>query len=130
MNFTLFFFRQIVVVGEQSCGKSSVLETIVGHDFLPRGNNIVTRRPLLLQLEHIDSGPMRAEMFDPYLDSKKVPYKRNFSKFEDIRSAISYVTEKAAPGIHVIDHQIRVNIRSPEYDALNFCKLTNLVFWT
>ena len=41
---------QIVVVGAQSCGKSSVLENIVGKDFLPRGSGIVTRRPLILQV--------------------------------------------------------------------------------
>lgn len=46
----------IVVVGSQSSGKSSVLENIVGRDFLPRGTGIVTRRPLLLQLVH-DDGP-------------------------------------------------------------------------
>lgn len=39
---------QIVVVGAQSTGKSSVLESIVGKDFLPRGNGIVTRCPLVL----------------------------------------------------------------------------------
>ncbi|KAF9340163.1 vacuolar protein sorting-associated protein 1 [Linnemannia elongata] len=37
---------QIVVIGSQSSGKSSVLENIVGRDFLPRGSGIVTRRPL------------------------------------------------------------------------------------
>lgn len=41
---------QIVVVGTQSSGKSSVLENLVGRDFLPRGTGIVTRRPLILQL--------------------------------------------------------------------------------
>ncbi len=44
---------QIVVVGAQSAGKSSVLENIVGRDFLPRGSGIVTRRPLVLQLIQI-----------------------------------------------------------------------------
>lgn len=44
---------QIVVVGSQSSGKSSVLESIVGRDFLPRGTGIVTRRPLVLQLYNI-----------------------------------------------------------------------------
>ena len=39
----------IVVIGGQSSGKSSVLEAIVGRDFLPRGNNIVTRRPTQIQ---------------------------------------------------------------------------------
>ncbi|KAF8634653.1 hypothetical protein AX15_000793 [Amanita polypyramis BW_CC] len=43
---------QLVVVGSQSAGKSSVLETMVGKDFLPRGQGIVTRRPLVLQLIH------------------------------------------------------------------------------
>lgn len=46
---------QIVVIGAQSSGKSSVLENLVGRDFLPRGSNIVTRRPLILQLNHTPS---------------------------------------------------------------------------
>ncbi|KAJ3042803.1 vacuolar protein sorting-associated protein 1 [Rhizophlyctis rosea] len=41
---------QIAVIGSQSSGKSSVLENVVGRDFLPRGTGIVTRRPLVLQL--------------------------------------------------------------------------------
>ena len=44
---------QIVVVGSQSSGKSSVLESVVGRDFLPRGSGIVTRVPLIIQLIHI-----------------------------------------------------------------------------
>jgi len=41
---------QIVVVGTQSSGKSSVLESIVGKSFLPRGTGIVTRTPLVIQM--------------------------------------------------------------------------------
>ncbi|XP_063690550.1 uncharacterized protein LOC134823134 [Bolinopsis microptera] len=41
---------QIVVVGSQSTGKSSVLENIAKQNFLPRGMGIVTRRPLVLQM--------------------------------------------------------------------------------
>ncbi|KAK0210233.1 Dynamin central region-domain-containing protein [Desarmillaria ectypa] len=47
---------QICVLGSQSSGKSSVLENIVGRDFLPRGTGIVTRRPLVLQLIHRTAG--------------------------------------------------------------------------
>jgi dynamin 1-like protein len=43
---------QVAVVGSQSCGKSSVLEALVGRDFLPRGCDICTRRPLVLMLEN------------------------------------------------------------------------------
>ena len=48
---------QIVVVGGQSSGKSSVLEGIVGRSFLPRGHGIVTRRPLVLQLYNTQLQP-------------------------------------------------------------------------
>ena len=47
------YLPQIVVIGAQSSGKSSVLENIVGRTFLPRGVGIVTRRPLILQLVHL-----------------------------------------------------------------------------
>lgn len=40
-------------VPQQSSGKSSVLESLVGRDFLPRGSGIVTRRPLVLQLINV-----------------------------------------------------------------------------
>ncbi|KAI8056097.1 P-loop containing nucleoside triphosphate hydrolase protein [Syncephalis plumigaleata] len=42
----------IVVIGSQSSGKSSVLEAIVGNEFLPKGSNMVTRRPIELTLIH------------------------------------------------------------------------------
>ncbi|CCD23887.1 dynamin-related GTPase DNM1 NDAI_0C02270 [Naumovozyma dairenensis CBS 421] len=46
----------LAVVGSQSSGKSSIIETLVGRDFLPRGTGIVTRRPLILQLINIPEG--------------------------------------------------------------------------
>lgn len=52
---------QIVVVGGQSSGKSSVLENIVGKDFLPRGAGIVTRRPLILQLINVPKKGQRTK---------------------------------------------------------------------
>uniref|UniRef100_A0A6V7QTF0 Dynamin-type G domain-containing protein n=1 Tax=Ananas comosus var. bracteatus TaxID=296719 RepID=A0A6V7QTF0_ANACO len=48
---------QVAVVGSQSSGKSSVLEALVGRDFLPRGSDICTRRPLVLQLVHSPRRP-------------------------------------------------------------------------
>ena len=51
------------MLGSQSSGKSSVLENIVGRDFLPRGTGIVTRRPLVLQL--INHMPESGEVGEP-----------------------------------------------------------------
>lgn len=45
----------IVVIGSQSSGKSSVLERIVGREFLPKGKFMVTRRPLELTLVNCPS---------------------------------------------------------------------------
>ncbi|XP_023222598.1 dynamin-1-like [Centruroides sculpturatus] len=53
LNFTVQL-PQIAVVGAQSVGKSSVLENIVGREFIPRGKDIVTRRPLIIQLINSD----------------------------------------------------------------------------
>lgn len=58
---------QIVVVGSQSSGKSSVLENIVGRDFLPRGSGIVTRRPLILQLVYLPWSDEAGSMLRQYL---------------------------------------------------------------
>ena len=52
---------QVAAIGGQSSGKSSVLEALVGRDFLPRGPDICTRRPLVLQLVHQPRRPADAE---------------------------------------------------------------------
>ncbi|KAI3630056.1 hypothetical protein MIR68_011491 [Amoeboaphelidium protococcarum] len=45
-----FQLPSIVVIGSQSSGKSSLLEAIVGNEFLPKGVNMVTRRPIEITL--------------------------------------------------------------------------------
>jgi len=59
---------QIVVVGSQSAGKSSVLESIVGRDFLPRGSGIVTRCPLVLNLKRIEAEDNKEHPADEYAE--------------------------------------------------------------
>lgn len=68
---------RIAVLGTQSSGKSSLLENIVGLDFLPRGSGVVTRRPLELRLVHLD--PSNSDVIqggpreNPMLFSKTTP---------------------------------------------------------
>lgn len=75
---------QVAVVGSQSSGKSSVLEALVGRDFLPRGNEICTRRPLVLQLVR------SSEPSDEYGEFLHLPGKR-FYDFSDIRREIQVI---------------------------------------
>lgn len=77
----------VAVVGGQSSGKSSVLESIVGRDFLPRGSGIVTRRPLVLQLYRIDEGQPE------YAEFSHLP-RRKFTDFAMVRKEIQDETDR------------------------------------
>ncbi|KAF7127357.1 hypothetical protein RHSIM_Rhsim11G0141700 [Rhododendron simsii] len=102
---------QVAVVGSQSSGKSSVLEALVGRDFLPRGSDICTRRPLVLQLLQIKRKPDGTE--EEYGEFLHLPGKR-FYDFGDIRREIQAETEREAGGNKgVTDKQIRLKIFSP-----------------
>ena len=81
---------QIVVVGSQSSGKSAVLESFVGRDFLPRGAGIVTRRPLVLQLVHTPPADGGEDEWGEFLH---LPGKR-FTDFAEIRREIEAETEE------------------------------------
>ncbi|PVV02492.1 hypothetical protein BB560_003054 [Smittium megazygosporum] len=83
---------QIVVIGSQSSGKSSVLENIVGRDFLPRGSGIVTRRPLVLQLINIEKSKDEKEPNVDYGEFLHIPGKK-FTDFSKIRDEIVRETE-------------------------------------
>jgi dynamin 1-like protein len=90
---------QLAVVGSQSSGKSSVLEGLVGRDFLPRGTGIVTRRPLVLQLIHVPppnpsvtpaQGSQGSAAQQPPLEWGEFLHKPNdmFTDFDEIRVEI------------------------------------------
>ena len=83
----------------------SVLENIVGRDFLPRGNGIVTRRPLVLQLYSlgVDGAPAQAPSSPNYPSTANditewgeflhLPGQR-FYDFNEIRAEIQRETER------------------------------------
>ncbi|GMI92434.1 dynamin-related protein 3A, non responding to oxylipins 15, ARABIDOPSIS DYNAMIN-LIKE 2 [Hibiscus trionum] len=102
---------QVAVVGSQSSGKSSVLEALVGRDFLPRGCEICTRRPLVLMLENCppNSDDDRVE----WGEFRHLPGRR-FYDFSQIRQEIQAETEREA-GCNkgVSEKQIRLKISSP-----------------
>ncbi|KAM8773272.1 dynamin-2-like isoform 4-T4 [Acanthopagrus schlegelii] len=99
---------QIAVVGGQSAGKSSVLENFVGRDFLPRGNGIVTRRPLILQL--VNSKAEYAE----FLHCKG----RKFVDFEEVRLEIEAETDRITGSNKGIS-PIPINLRVYSPNVLN-----------
>ncbi|TVU13956.1 hypothetical protein EJB05_37396, partial [Eragrostis curvula] len=97
---------QVAAIGGQSSGKSSVLEALVGRDFLPRGPEICTRRPLVLQLVRHSA----AEEWGEFLHAPG----RRFHDFEQIKREIQSETDKeAGDNKGVSEKQIRLKIFSP-----------------
>ncbi|XP_047451432.1 dynamin-1-like protein isoform X4 [Mugil cephalus] len=123
---------QIVVVGTQSSGKSSVLESLVGRDLLPRGTGVVTRRPLILQLVHIDPEDRRktseengieGEEWGKFLHTKNKIY----TDFEEIRGEIETETERISGNNKGIsDEPIHLKIFSPHVVNLTLVDLPGI----
>ncbi|KAK1352731.1 Dynamin-related protein 1C [Heracleum sosnowskyi] len=109
----------VAVVGGQSSGKSSVLESVVGRDFLPRGSGIVTRRPLVLQLHKLEGGSEYAEFLH-------APKKR-FSDFAAVRQEISDETDRVTgKSKQISNHPIQLSIYSPHVVNLTLIDLPGL----
>lgn len=84
---------RIVAIGTQSSGKSSLVESIVGRDFLPRGGGVVTRRPLELRLVHLNSQEYQKDQawatFDKLSDKK-------YTDFNEVRKEVERQTDLVA----------------------------------
>ncbi|QIW96924.1 hypothetical protein AMS68_002442 [Peltaster fructicola] len=132
---------QIVVVGSQSSGKSSVLENIVGRDFLPRGSGIVTRRPLVLQLINIpsdrDDKPKSHEVNQPHTPASVAGQgewaefnhmpSRRFYDFQEVKREIENETNRIAGSNKGINRQpINLKVYSPHVLSLTLVDLPGL----
>mmetsp|Transcript_436 Transcript_436/g.873 ORF Transcript_436/g.873 Transcript_436/m.873 type:complete len:741 (-) Transcript_436:98-2320(-) len=131
---------QIVVVGGQSSGKSSVLEGIVGRSFLPRGTGIVTRRPLVLTLVNTRTPGMEQledENHDPNSnddDEQGIEWGefahapgRRFHSFEKIRQEIVRETDRLTGSNKGISNDpISLKIFSPHVLALTLVDLPGI----
>ncbi|KAF9814330.1 hypothetical protein IEO21_05173 [Rhodonia placenta] len=120
---------QLAVVGSQSAGKSSVLETIVGRDFLPRGSGIVTRRPLVLQLIHTPVPETTSGGLEPtYTEwGQFLHIDKRFTDFNEIRREIEQETFRVAgqnKGISKLP--IHLRIYSPDVLDLTLVDLPGL----
>jgi dynamin 1-like protein len=115
---------QITVVGSQSSGKSSVLENIVGRDFLPRGSGIVTRRPLILQL--FNREPKPDEKHSEWGEFLHLPGK-TFYDFNEIRKEIEQETDRTTTSDKgVSPNPINLRIYSPNVLTLTLVDLPGL----
>ncbi|KAL5525885.1 hypothetical protein ACEPAG_7223 [Sanghuangporus baumii] len=115
----------IVVIGSQSSGKSSVLEAIVGHEFLPKGNNMVTRRPIELTLVHTPAKPGSKEPQEygefPALGLGKI------SDFTQIQRTLTDLNHAVPVEQCVSDDPIDLRIYSPNVPDLTMIDLPGYI---
>ncbi|XP_041950632.1 interferon-induced GTP-binding protein Mx1-like isoform X3 [Alosa sapidissima] len=110
----------IAVIGDQSSGKSSVLEALSGVA-LPRGSGIVTRCPLMLRLRKVMG-----------LSEWKgtVSYKNETKDIKDPAKVGDYVVkaqnELAGNGVGICDELISLEIMSPEVCDLTLIDLPGI----
>ena len=128
---------QICVVGGQSSGKSSVLESLVGKSFLPRGTGVVTRRPLILQLYNTSDGSYEGakenEQGSPHMppdaewgEFLHIPDKK-FTDFRQIRKEIITETDRLTGRNKGIDSTpIHLKVYSPSVLALTVVDLPGI----
>ncbi|XP_057742610.1 phragmoplastin DRP1E-like isoform X1 [Arachis stenosperma] len=110
----------VAVVGGQSSGKSSVLESIVGRDFLPRGSGIVTRRPLVLQLHQVEGDAQ------DYAEFLHMPGKK-LTDFALVRKEIQDETDRLTGKTKQISPvPIHLSIYSPKVVNLTLVDLPGL----
>ena len=110
----------IVVVGSQSSGKSSVLEAIVGHEFLPKGSNMVTRRPIELTL--VNTPKAHAEYGEfPALGLGKI------TDFGQIQKTLTDLNLAVPEKDCVSDDPIQLRIYSPNVPDLSLIDLPGYI---
>ncbi|KAK0538771.1 mitochondrial dynamin GTPase Msp1 [Tilletia horrida] len=124
----------IVVIGSQSSGKSSVLEAIVGHEFLPKGNNMVTRRPIELTLIHTDMEPAPASGRGRGKSGKVVEYGEfpglgmgRITDFKQIQKVLFDLNMAVPESECVSDEPIELRIHSPHVPDLTLIDLPGYV---
>lgn len=110
----------IVVIGSQSSGKSSVLEAIVGHEFLPKGSNMVTRRPIELTLVNTPNGHSEYGEF-PALGLGKI------TDFSQIQRTLTDLNLAVPETDCVTNDPIQLTIHSPNVPDLSLIDLPGYI---
>lgn len=96
-----------------------MLESIVGLDFLPRGDGVCTRRPLELRLNHIPEGQQPWAKFEE-LNQK-------FTNFKEVKASIEFLTDKVCGKTKDIkDVPIVLSVYSPTCPDLTLIDLPGI----
>jgi GTP-binding protein EngB required for normal cell division len=111
----------IVVIGSQSSGKSSVLEAIVGREFLPKGSNMTTKRPLEITLVHLDDATCKDYAIFPQLGTAPI------EDFDQVKRMLSELNNAVPPAAWVSDTPVELLIYSQNVPDLSLVDLPGYI---
>lgn len=115
---------KIVAIGSQSSGKSSVLENIVGREFLPRKTGLCTRRPLKVELIRTEN----EEVVDGETHSEWAVFHHKpgeiFVDWEEVKKEIEDETERECGSNKAVSRKpISLKFYSPNVLSLTIVDL-------
>jgi dynamin 1-like protein len=136
---------RIVVVGTQSSGKSSVLNSIMSMDILPTGKNMVTRTPLDIRLHKLNTPSSTPSIegwvqlgsssgYTASIDEQdkptKIPITVPIPTQKEIETIREYIYQKtvelAGEGMNISSQPIILKIYSPYVPNLSLIDLPGL----
>lgn len=128
---------RLVVIGTQSSGKSTVLNTIMSLDILPTGKNMVTRTPLDIRLHNTKGTEQWVEIGDYYDSGWQIEKKiiintignvPNSADIETVTKYIQYKTNQIAGFDNNISAKpVIIQIYSPNVPDLSLIDLPGLI---
>lgn len=114
---------RIATCGTQSSGKSSLVESVVGLDFLPRGGGVVTRRPLELRLVHLNHMDYPTEKSWAVFDKSQ----KKCENFDDVTTEIDRLTDEVAgQNKGIVDDPITLTVYSTNAPDLTMIDLPGI----
>ncbi|KAG1690149.1 hypothetical protein DVH05_028357 [Phytophthora capsici] len=141
---------QIVVIGQESSGKSSVLESLAMMPLFPRDRDLCTRMPIHLKMRHVSQAEAdeSAELMPhrPPLDTHQIKMKLVYADGrEPVESEKNFTAEEAAELMSqwmeqivkeededkklqgVTEHVLEIEVRSSKVPNLNLIDLPGIV---
>lgn len=122
---------RLVVTGTQSSGKSTIINKFIGMNILPTGENMVTRTPVNIRLNTVESMDDRISCIYIYVNGNKhIIYSTeteriNLNEFQNkIIEATNRLTDNS---YSVSNSQIFIDINSPYVDTMTIIDLPGIV---
>jgi GTPase SAR1 family protein len=129
-------FPEVIVVGSESVGKSSLLEKIAGMAFFPRGENVTTRLGFRLRLHHCT--PKEMDERKKGRVAVSVSGKEVLMRFDDEPEYMASVEQARARveaenakvqalRVGVVDREIILNLYSNDFPELTLLDLPGII---